>query len=1802
MDWGDYDNDGDEDVLIGGTGLDGPLTKVYKNSNGIFSEDIAVSSALTDLTEGEYHWVDYNNDGQLDIFITGNTGNSLLSRLYKNNNGTFSAIGSGISGVKNGSSNWIDYDQDGDLDLLLTGDDGANKISILYNNLNGVFVNASAGITGVHLSSSSWGDIDNDGDLDLVISGHTGDGPIMEYYQNKKGTLSKMNDAFTANSLSVNSIVDYDNDNDMDILVSGSTSSGNIFKSYKNFISTKNLPPAAPVFLSSIVMQDSVTVYWRRGSDPSTLRKGLSYGVRVSKTRNGDEIYSVKANDTGKRKTLGMGNVLQDTLKHLNGLKDGKYFWSVQSIDNNYTGSSFSSADSFKIAVPPAAPGVLSGVPGNKKTKLIWGKSKEPDASGYNIYRSIMSPANMKIISLTGGPAADTTFIDTLVNNNLTYYYRITAIDSAGNESIFSNEISLKPLPPILALAPDTLEFELSDSTKTMYILNAGYGNIDWTISENLDWVSILPLSGSITDPFNAKTSDKTYYNHSVSVQSEWIEDSETFEEYDSKIGKKLAEEESQYLIKNSRENDYQADQEKKSAKNYSKVRTNFIRSNSFTTDWNVDSAVVTIDTTGISSGVKFGKIYANSGTLKDSVIAALTVPNENAPKFVDNYPLISNIQYNYFDLSFKINKDGKVFYVVIPDTLSEPTAEEIMMGNAANGTTPLYADSVSMLVNEVNDVVIKGLTQLTNYNVYLVGKDNSEVPNYSVRGKKLSVTTTRRKTQYFVNADGSQDFITIQSAIDSLVSLDTISVYEGTYKEKINFKGKSMRLLAVGDKEETIIDAESSGAALRLISGESSNTKIAGFTIRNGLADQKFNNKLSGGGIFINGAQPILENLIIENNTAAYSGGGLFIHNADSVIIKNLYLLNNTAEIGAAIHTDSPIHISNSIFDQNNNTVNGGSIFVENQSSNSLLTIINSSIMRSVSNNTSYGSEIHLLNSINIVLLNSLIYNTQYQSLSLNSSNIKVVHSLLYGKDVNNSQIIKNVVSQIDSSSVIISDPLLSFENGLPYAPSIYSPIYGKGVEQYNFSKGSNFYSLVAPSKDILGYPRPNPDNSALDLGGYEFNLKSQYPLAGNIYDGNDKTKDLDLILDTTGYSLSAYWDPFIDDGKVVYEYALGNSKSSLNNLIDWSNLGSSTSLTLTNYEIIKDITYYFSVRGIDTEGQLSQTITSDGQVYTIDILSPTITEVFEFIPSAPAKDIDWVKPEQDSIGINISGIDDVGIDYFSFALGDSSNPNKYSQWSNNTDSIYYLINPTIGEGIKYNFWGKIVDFGGNVSDSIYSDGFQIDGTAPSGGKVFDGGTGLDIDVSNNVEAISFDWTSFEDSLSGIAKYFVSVIDSANGTKLVENIDVGLNTEYTATNLSLTHGNKYFTSVFAEDLVGNASLEIQSDGFFVDQFVGPPVITKITPGENSFFDLYNAPTILLEFNENIKNAYVSVYARNKGALNKTISIDNKVVQIVLNEPVASLDTIDLSNINIFDLAGVKSNDTTFTYYTRTLGDYNNDKTIDGSDLANFTTIWNDNDISQELGPTTGIVPHLSLEPDNKLDLRDIMAFTKMWHWSAINGSSKIIYSKGAVPFIEQNGKKITISYDSYAMAGEFRFVFDPNYISLDTEVEKIEPNNMVLYNDSNQGTIDYLFANLDKSVIMENEFSLTKIDGRTPQLIIDYTLIDSSGQIFSSGSYDLVLRPIPEQFALHQNYPNPFNPITTIHYDLPEATTVNFIIYDIMGRKVFTLMNQQQPAGYQTITWNARNTMGNHVSAGIYFYQLQAKDFVKVRKMILLK
>jgi hypothetical protein len=105
-----------------------------------------------------------------------------------------------------------------------------------------------------------------------------------------------------------------------------------------------------------------------------------------------------------------------------------------------------------------------------------------------------------------------------------------------------------------------------------------------------------------------------------------------------------------------------------------------------------------------------------------------------------------------------------------------------------------------------------------------------------------------------------------------------------------------------------------------------------------------------------------------------------------------------------------------------------------------------------------------------------------------------------------------------------------------------------------------------------------------------------------------------------------------------------------------------------------------------------------------------------------------------------------------------------------------------------------------------------------------------------------------------------------------------------------------------------------------------------------------------------------------------------------------------------------------------------------------------------------------------------------------------------------------------------------------------------------------------------------------------------------ATGTFRHISDVIPDGYNLVQNYPNPFNPTTKIDYGLPEASNVRLIIYDILGREVTTLVNGVQEPGYKSITWNGKNTFGNNVGAGMYFYQLKAGEFMQVKKMVLLK
>ena len=92
----------------------------------------------------------------------------------------------------------------------------------------------------------------------------------------------------------------------------------------------------------------------------------------------------------------------------------------------------------------------------------------------------------------------------------------------------------------------------------------------------------------------------------------------------------------------------------------------------------------------------------------------------------------------------------------------------------------------------------------------------------------------------------------------------------------------------------------------------------------------------------------------------------------------------------------------------------------------------------------------------------------------------------------------------------------------------------------------------------------------------------------------------------------------------------------------------------------------------------------------------------------------------------------------------------------------------------------------------------------------------------------------------------------------------------------------------------------------------------------------------------------------------------------------------------------------------------------------------------------------------------------------------------------------------------------------------------------------------------------------------------------------------VPAEFQLHDNFPNPFNPSTVITYDLAVDGFVDLSIYNVVGKKVKTIVNQNETAGRKITAWYGRDDVGNSLSAGMYFYRLTAGGKVFTKKMVL--
>ncbi|MBK9292302.1 MAG: VCBS repeat-containing protein [Bacteroidetes bacterium] len=186
--WIDFNIDGLPDIMISGTAANGaPVSMLFRN-NGKFSFT-QVATSFVGLSQSHIAVGDYDNDGDPDILLMGRdaSGNG-RTILYNNTNrqGGFAVVSAGIVGVWDGFADWGDFDLDGDLDLLISGRSSNGPVSKVYrNDRNNRFTEINSGIIPLYNSSGQWGDYDLDGDLDILIAGLSENGqPIARVYRN----------------------------------------------------------------------------------------------------------------------------------------------------------------------------------------------------------------------------------------------------------------------------------------------------------------------------------------------------------------------------------------------------------------------------------------------------------------------------------------------------------------------------------------------------------------------------------------------------------------------------------------------------------------------------------------------------------------------------------------------------------------------------------------------------------------------------------------------------------------------------------------------------------------------------------------------------------------------------------------------------------------------------------------------------------------------------------------------------------------------------------------------------------------------------------------------------------------------------------------------------------------------------------------------------------------------------------------------------------------------------------------------------------------------------------------------------------------------------------------------------------------------------------------------------------------------------------------------------------------------------------------------------------------------------------
>ncbi|MBN2000808.1 T9SS type A sorting domain-containing protein [candidate division KSB1 bacterium] len=440
--WGDYDNDGDADLLLCGRESNGGKqhTCVYENGGN----DLFYALPMLELTacqDAAVEWIDFDRDGRLDIFLSG----ASTACYHNEGSGVFTLYPFPSAGLANADAAFGDLDNDHDVDVVLVGEEPEGEpVAAVYLNDGNGFLEKPVDLDPLYHPRLKLGDLDGDGDLDLVLTGYRTKliVKLAHFFLYKNDGNAGFQFVFNP-CLGIRDgdmdLGDCDGDGDLDVLLSGRGTLSSLAKIYRNEINIDPGLPPVPHNLSSQLLPGSIRLSWDMPVKKTAQSLPATFNVRVGTTAGGNDVVSSLSTPGGRRKIPRMGNAQYNEFFILENPSVGTYYVSVQALDHRYQGSAFTQEISFDWV--PVELTAFNAVYDGNRVFLSWETASETENMGFNIYRSQQEAGgyqkiNPQLIKGAGNSSVFSaySFEDTHVQEGV-YYYKLEDVDLAGKST-----------------------------------------------------------------------------------------------------------------------------------------------------------------------------------------------------------------------------------------------------------------------------------------------------------------------------------------------------------------------------------------------------------------------------------------------------------------------------------------------------------------------------------------------------------------------------------------------------------------------------------------------------------------------------------------------------------------------------------------------------------------------------------------------------------------------------------------------------------------------------------------------------------------------------------------------------------------------------------------------------------------------------------------------------------------------------------------------------------------------------------------------------------------------------------------------------------------------------------------------------------------------------------------------------------------------------------------------------------------------------------------------------------------------